>query len=265
MLSTAAKIAMCTCTAAMMAGAVVTVPTVKRAVHHATAHGVPHPPRKVAARGSGARRPECPPPALAAFPAAPIVTFAAPIPAEPGGGGGGATGAVTPAVAGIPVAAGLADTPTVNPATPAVPATPTATVPEPATWLLLITGIGGVGAALRRRRRAGGAVTGGALLWASGAADAGGTAASLSAVGATGTSTLAIAGKAMLCVCPAAAVVGGVMAVPPLRAAVHAATAPVPPLAATATPIPCPDGAIPVSGAALKGFPVTVATAPART
>ena len=297
-LSTAAKIAMCACPPALMAGSVATVPAVKRAVHGATAPRHPHHPHAAHRRAPAgvARRPDCAPPGVSGMPAAPIVTYAAPIPAEPGspdiggGSGGGAplAGVGAPAAAGIPIVAGAGGTPEAVPATPAGPGAGPGggggAVPEPATWLMLIVGAGGVGVALRRRRR--GAVGSGGALLRAGAAEAGGMAASSvtgstftavgnTAAGVAGKSTLAaaagkstlsaVAGKAMLCVCPAVAVVGGVMAVPPLRAAVHAATMPAAPLAVAAAPAPCPpDGTVPVDAAAVNGFPATVTTAAAH-
>lgn len=78
------------------------------------------------------------------------------------------------------------------------------------------------------------------------------------------------AGKAMLCVCPAAIVAGSVMTVPPLRQAVHAATImpepaaqPLVAIAPLAAP-PCTQAVtVPVAATAIDGFPAAVGTAPA--
>ncbi len=268
----------------MMVGTVATVPTVKRAVHHLTAprHHV------VARHGAGAAPVNCDPVGTAALPAVPLVTYAAPIPPEPGGTGpggatsggtGGGAGPILGALAGGAPAAlaggGLGSAPT--------PSGPGA-VPEPTTWLMMIAGIGAIGAALRRRRQidrsedgtgvAGTGVTGtgvsgrgaaGTALWSGMAVDAATTLAARSAVvkstaaSVAGKSTAtSVAGKALLCVCPAVVAAGGVMAVPPLRHAVHAYTAP--PLPAAG---PCIGTTVPVSTTSLNGFPASVSTVPA--
>ena len=268
----------------MMAGTVATVPSVKRAVHHLTAPRHHAPIHHAAARAAAVN---CDPVAPAGLPAVPLVTYAAPIPAEPdvagpaetpSGGAGPILGALA---AGAPAAMAGGVAPAVTPTpTPAVPGA----VPEPATWLLMIGGIGATGVALRRRRRVAGTrskgATGGArtALVSGAAVDAATTVAARSAVakstaagvvgkstaaGVAGKSTAAgVAGKALLCVCPAVVAAGGVMTVPALRHAVHAYTAP----AVAAGPVarPC-DGptAIPVSATSLNGFPASVSTVPA--
>jgi hypothetical protein len=276
-LSSAAKAALCLCPPAVMAGAVATVPAAKRAVHHLTApHHATRPVHRIA---TAASRPAaepvaagCNPVAPGPLPAVPLVTYAAPIPPEPGvgpAGGpgqnvpGGASGILAPQAPVAPVG-GVGLTPpgsTAGGTAPGLPATP---VPEPASWLMMIVGAGTLGAMLRRRRlaaRAGRPVAVGAALWAGSAADAGEVAATAAMQSGAAKSTLAtVAGKAMMCVCPAVVAAGSVVAVPPLRHAVHAATAPAlapaPPLR---TP-PCDPATIPVSAAAVKDYPATVTT-----
>lgn len=272
-----------------MAGTVATVPPIKRAVHHLTA---PHhaPARRIAAPGArpaavAVRSVKCNPIAPAVLPAVPLITYAAPIPDEPEGDaapGGGVAGGVPGGVGAIGAFAGggggggvAAVTPTLDPGA----------VPEPATWLMLISGMGIVGAALRRRRTAphgrlqtqSAKAALGTALWSSSMAEAGEvatTAAVRSAVVAKSTAA-GLAGKALLCVCPAAMLAGSVVAVPPLRHTVHAATAPAvfaPATAGIAPITPCTGDTavpaatpvtIPVSTASIRGFPATVETIPA--
>lgn len=260
-----------------MAGTVATVPTVKKAVHHVTApRHVAKPVRRAAnapARPAAVaqQQVDCAPGGIGPLPAVPLVTYAAPIPDEPAGGGGFVPGAVGfPVIGGIGGGGGgggIGDTP----ATPPVPGGP-GPVPEPSIWLMMIAGVGALGAALRRQRRgtvAGGArgsarraATGGALWSGSVAVEAGDMAATL----AVKSTVASAAGKAMLCVCPAAIVAGSVMTVPPLRQAVHAATLPaeaVPPpapLNAMQSPLPCIEPTIPVAASAVEGFPAAVET-----
>lgn len=276
-LSMTAKAMLCLCPPAMMAGTVATVPAVKRAVHHLTARRhTPASARPVAIHAMQPRvragnRIECAPVAPIALPAVPIVTYAAPIPDEPDGmatNGGGTPGAI-----GVLAAAAAVGAPASS--TPAAAPTDIGAVPEPATWLMMIGGFGALGLALRRRRVIspdrrkiiGAKATIGAMLWSSGvAADAGemAAAATVKTTMAAKTTATGIAGKALLCVCPAALVAGSVMTVPPFRQAVHASTAS-PSAAAPAgiadvqTAKPC-DGAVtvPVSTASLDGFPASV-------
>jgi hypothetical protein len=256
-LSTAAKAMLCVCPPALLAGTVATVPSVKRAVHHATAHRtVPKTSRAVPDRPAVAQKvsqQECAPGFGGLPPAAPLLTYAAPIPDEPSGGsaitpqGGGfvpvagiGIGGSTPVVPGGPGAGGPGTGTPTTPTTPTTPVTPEpvpGAVPEPSTWLMLIGGVGMLGAGLRRRRNAAAkrraaragrrgtmrkATLGGALLTSSAAVEAGDMAATVMVKSALASA----AGKALLCVCPAAVVAGSVMTVPPLRQAVHAYTSP---------------------------------------
>lgn len=274
-LSTAAKAALCLCPPAVMAGTVAAVPAAKRAVHHLTAprHAAKpvHRVATAAARPATARQAACDPVAAGPLPIAPLVTYAAPIPDEPVGGPAGGAGPGGPGGIGIlaaqaPVAAGPVAA--VSPAVPADSAAPVPAVPEPASWLMMIVGAGALGATIRRRRsaaaiaaRAG--TTAGATLWGvGGLVEAGDAAATMAVQSGVAKSALAsAAGKAMLCVCPAAVVAGSVVAVPPLRHAVHAATVPAPASASPISVVPCDQPMpVPVSATAVKGFPDTVTT-----
>lgn len=286
-LTTAAKAALCICPPALMAGTVATVPPVKRAVHHLTAprqapkalrHAVAQ--RPAAPQAAARQQVDCDPAAGGPVPAVPLVTYADPIPDEPGGSSGGSVlspAGVGPAVGGIAIGTPGGATPS----TPVVPITPGAgAVPEPSLWLMMIAGVGSLGAALRRRRaiaagqsgrragRTGRTVTAGGLLWSGSAAvEAGDMAATV----AVKTTMASVAGKAMMCVCPAAIVAGSVATVPPLRQAVHAATLPAepaasPPPAATAFQgaQPCTEPmTVPVAATAVGDFPAVVQTIPA--
>ena len=112
-LSTTAKAALCLCPLAGMAGTVATVPTVRRAVHHITAPR--HPAAHHLARPA-ARPVNCDSAAPVALPAVPLVTYDAPIPAEPlgtasGPGGGGAPG-IAALAGGAPAAVAALASPT---------------------------------------------------------------------------------------------------------------------------------------------------------
>ena len=263
-----------------MAGTVATVPTVKRAVHHLTAS--PHssrPVHRVAAAGpvrtpAAAQPRDCDPGLGGDLPAVPLVTYASPIADEPG-----TTGGVAAPVGAAPVvgALGLGGGGGGGATVPVVPGTPDAgAVPEPSIWLMMIAGVGALGGAIRRRRRAeaasggpiglaGKAGFGGALWSGSVAVEAGDMATTV----AMKSVVAGAAGKALLCVCPAAIVAGSVMTVPPLRQAVHAATfaTPVaPPAIANATlgALPCTEApTVPVAATAVDGFPEAVQTVPA--
>lgn len=271
-----AKAVLCLCPPAVMAGTVATVPAVKRAVHHLTArHHAPIFARPAVARGTlrpGAdarERVDCDPTPVT-VPAVPIVTYAAPIPDEPGGtvpGGGGPSSGAIGTLAGGGIGGGVAP---IASSTPAVTPIVTGAVPEPTTWLMLIGGVGAIGLVMRRRRgkSIGKRAVIGTTLWSGGAVAEAGEMAASAAVRSTvaaKTTAAGVAGKALLCVCPAAVMAGSVMTVPPLRQAVHASTAPIETASVTAAR-PC-NGAmtIPVSAAAVDGFPATVATVPAKT
>jgi hypothetical protein len=98
------------------------------------------------------------------------------------------------------------------------------------------------------------------MLWSGSAAvEAGDMAATVAVKSAMASA----AGKAMLCVCPAAIVAGTVMTVPPVRQAVHTATAvPVvaPPVTLTPSTIPCEPVTVPVAATAVDSFPAAVQT-----
>lgn len=209
-----------------------------------------------------------------------IPTGSSPIGGLPGGGGGGGL-ILPPTTAPIgPVAPVPTPTPTATPTDP-VGTTPTplptstpgvippglsppvinpiGPVPEPSMWAMLIVGFGLLGAGLRRRRRSvarprrsltqmlglGGFLSGAAPL-AAGDVVAGVTAKS---------ATSAVAGKVMLCVCPAALVAGTVMTVPPVRSAVHGITGAAPVRAVPVAPA-CDDTAVPAA------VPVAAAASP---
>lgn len=193
------------------------------------------------------------------------------------GGGAGAPGATPTPGTDVPPVVTPTPTPGVTPTPTPTPSPGAGPVPEPSVWAMMIVGVGALGAAFRRRRRAAGttpaggssfgfarrATLGGAL-WSGGAAvEAGDMAATV----AVKTTMAGAAGKALLCVCPAAVVAGSVMTVPPLRQAVHAATAtPAPaPVAApiiAAPPPPCVEAVtVPVQALSIGGFPDTVQTA----
>ena len=240
-LSTAAKAALCLCPPAVMAGTAATVPSVKRAVHHLTAEHRPHRPvhrlatAAVHPPAEPGLRAGCNPIVAGVQPAVPLVTYAAPIPPEPaavrdaiGGPAGGGIGGAPGIVGGVPAFAAVAPVSPVTgtPAQVTPPPTGVGSVPEPASWMMLILGAGAVGGALRRRRlsrRVAVRTTTGATLWSAGtvAVEAGDVATTVAVKSAVASA----AGKALMCVCPAAVVAGSVMAVPPLRHAVHASTA----------------------------------------
>ena len=297
-LSTAAKAVLCVCPPAVLAGTVATVPSVKRAVHHATAQRTT--PKAV--RRAGASKPavaqtvarqqvECEPGFGGMPPTAPLLTYAAPIADEPAGSDAvPQSGGFAPTIAGIGVGVpggtpvvpggpgGGGGGPGTTPTTPTTPVTPEPVpgpVPEPSTWLMLIGGVGLLGAGLRRRRiglaRTGpaGTVTvrkvsfGGMLLSSSAAVEAGDMAATVVVKSALASA----AGKALLCVCPAAVVAGSVLTVPPLRQAVHSYTAPdaapaairdIPGMAPCIEPI-LPQAATPLATAAAAPMPAPTA------
>ena len=282
-LTTAAKVALCVCPPALMAGTVATVPQVKRAVHHITApRHAPKSIHKTVARKPAAsnavaqRQVDCDPVAGGALPAVPLVTYAAPGPDEPTGGSLQTAGLPPTPIAGIGIGGGGGGTTT--PTTPVVVTPPvTGPVPEPSVWLMMIVGVGTLGAALRRRRTAGmrdgngklvHKATLGGLLWSGSAAVEAGDMAATVAVKSVVASA---AGKAMLCVCPAAIVAGSVMTVPPVRQAVYAATLPAEPVSAlppAALPAqivqPCAEPmTVPVAASSVDSFPASIETVPA--
>lgn len=259
-LSVLSKVALCVCPPVAMATAVATVPPVKRAVHHATAK----PTRTAAAARAPARAAEAPCiPGAPGYvpvpvPAVPLVTFAEPGPSDlpglpggtpvPGVGGGPITGGFPPIA--VPIGPLPGGTVPVQPGPPGATPTPTpppndtSPVPEPATWAMMIGGMALAGAALRRRRGARAVMrTGGvglaSLLPAGAGAGAGEVAGTLAAP-----SIAAAVTKAALCVCPPALLATAAVTVPPVRDAVHAATAPILTTAAfppVVTLLPCPE------------------------
>lgn len=283
------KVALCVCPPAMLATTVVSVPPVRQAVHRATRphHPVrhrPQPARSAAPRQVASIAP-CPPAAAAV---APLLTFAdlgpedvSAVPVEgaaasggPGGGGGGGA-PILGGGGGVPIlGGGPGPVATAPPVLSGV--TPVSPIPEPSTWLMLIAGLGTIGGAMRSRRRrqyqveadsagmvlvplrsrigrrgrlatmSSAAVAGIGFAWAnsrpvlakSQAATLGGKAVKSAALT-----------KLAMCVCPPAAMVAGTMALPPVRQAVYAATAPAPvtralPQAVGASAIPCPPGGV---------------------
>lgn len=280
-LSVMSKVALCVCPPVALATTVAAVPPVKRAVHHATAK--PRVARTAEARTVRAadRRTDVPCLPVAPVgiplvtPPAPLVTFAdpgitdlpsvPPVVNGPGVGPGPIPGAFPPIV---PPIGGPIPTPTPTPEptpTPTPTPTPEAPIPEPATWALMIGGFAMAGMAFRRRRlvasrvgvngrtvaRTGGLGMGSFFSSGVGAAgDAVGTVAAAPTLAAT-------VGKVALCVCPPAMMVGAAVTVPPVRNAVHAATAPVINRAAfppTVTLVPCPVVVITSAETAPTGF-----------
>jgi hypothetical protein len=124
------------------------------------------------------------------------------------------------------------------PVNPVPPVTEPTAVPEPASWLMMVTGFFGLGTLARRsagprnrnRRLKRVGIAAAAELLAPAGLGSGQTAvaASLKA-GSTMTRvvTAALAKKAAVCVCSAAALTTAVTTVPPLKHAVYAATMPV--------------------------------------
>lgn len=289
------KVALCVCPPAMLATTVVTVPPVRQAVHRATRphHPVRHRPhaKRVAPRQVAAIAP-CSP--VAAAIVAPLLTFAelAPeefdvVPATLNDAGGGPGG-----IAGLP-GAGFGPG-AVGTAPPVLPAL-VSPIPEPSTWMMLIAGLGIVGVSLRsrpRRRRyrivpdMSGTVLvpvpvgrGGRLAAITSAAVAGiGMAWTNTRPVLASSKTAALGGKAIksaaltklaMCVCPPAAMIAGTAALPPVRQAVYAATAPklahaqvaksALPAAVTASTVPCP----PAEAAIIQAQAATDAASPA--
>lgn len=250
--STLAKAALCICPPALLATTAAVVPPVRHAVHHLTRehHGHAHAGRPAASHA--AARAPCAP-GLAALPSGILSgnDLAPPLPVDvlppgaftaiiPGSDTGGpAPVDVTPFPGGpFPVGPGL-------PATPVGPG-PAPAVPEPSVWTTMILGFAAIGASLRRTRRPRaseglgfGAAAGGMGLLAR-AAPAVASEASGAIVAKTAGSTLLA--KAAMCVCSTAAVVATATMVPPVRHAIHDATAPShAAVVQAATTAPCDD------------------------
>lgn len=185
-----------------------------------------------------------------------------PIGTPVGGGGGGVIVTPTPEPTATPAPQPTVTptaTPTSGPPTtvptpgptvgpPVLP--PVGAVPEPSVWLMLIMGFGLLGAGLRHRRngrisvrRLAPQVVATSALWAGATPIAAGDmAATLATQSLAQSAGSGLAGKLMLCVCPAVLTAGTVMTVPPVRNAVHAATAPtgVRPIADLCVEVPAP-------------------------
>ena len=272
------KAALCVCPPALLATTVATVPPVRKAVHALTR---PHPvvhhhmPTRVASQPSAAVSMPC-----ASQPPVTLRTFADPgpldlssVPArrdplEPEGGGGpGGSPDYILSTAGSPLVLGVQ---------------PVGSVPEPATWLMLVIGLGAVGTALRfaphqsyrvktgaagvmltpavQKRGTGpvavasGSMLGVGALWSllaavrisSKPATATGQ---VAAVGGKAAGSAALA-KLLMCLCPPAAMIAGTAAIPTVRQAVYRVTAPQP--ISTAPPVtnaalPCDPAVMPLT------------------
>ena len=291
------KAALCICPPAIIATSAVTVPPVRKAVHHIVA----------------SREPRAAAPA-AAVPCAPVVAYPAIVaPPPPVAEGPLALSAVPqgpigPQVAPPPlltnIGPGLIPSGgTVGPIGPIGPGVPNGpgipgAVPEPATWLMMLSGFGFIGAALRRssaRARAGALPEGGTVAgrrrrrrrrgvlaslgagiagWGSGlssgtaSAPAGAaTASAMAAKAGAHSAKAALLAKAAMCVCPPVAMMVGATSVPAVRHAVYTATAPVipgtraPSVIALVTP-PCVPAAATAIAAAPGMFGSEVAVLP---
>lgn len=249
-----ANAALCVCPPLVATSVAVAVPSARHAVHRMTA---PH-HHQVAKRPNA--RASCAPVSrlvsAAALPAeddalAAILSPAAEaVPAAP------AYGSLSPllissSAGGLPGGPGffpngpgpITGTPPGPPVSPVAPVTQPAGVPEPASWMMMISGLLAVGVLCRRRgsgngksaklTRGAAATTGllssGTLGPAQTAAIAGAKAGS--ALGAP--VAVAIAKKAAVCVCAGAIFTTAVTTVPPLKRAAFAATAPARILAST--------------------------------
>lgn len=272
------KVALCVCPPAIVATTVATVPPVRQAVHRATRPHYPvrhrPQPRPAVARQVAATVP-CGPTA----PAVPLLTFA-----DLGPDDLSAIPDTSDAGTGSALGGGLGLVPTAPAAIGGI--TPISPIPEPSTWLMLIAGLGIVGTGIRRSRRRYDMVRdriglllvparkkrgAGLALVASAAVGSAGTIWSglspvraggkVSAIGSKAIGSAALT-KIAMCVCPPVAMVAGTMAVPPVRQAVHAATAPLPPATAlpfaAAADVPC----LPTEAVAPAIVPI-VAGAPA--
>ncbi len=252
----ATKAALCVCPTLILGTAAVTMPKVRHAVHKATAS-------RTAAVKSGHHQHHasqyaalslpCPPafaglaPAIAGI-GMPVVNrgglardFGLPSSAGIGGGyqgSGYARALFVGASSGSSGSAGAgggsgSGSGSVDGTTGVVsgPASDPGAVPEPETWLMMVSGFAALGGALRWRRRgvasqSGPVPVGGSGPWRTRA----GAAVAIAAPDSVGLA--AVAGKSAtlaklaLCVCPPALIAGTVATLPVARQAVHAATAP---------------------------------------
>ena len=192
-------------------------------------------------------------------------------PGIPGGGG---------VVGGVPTPPGGGGVVTPPPATTVPPPvtppaiTPVPAVPEPATWAMMLIGFGLVGGLLRRRSSPLPLGSGGVpkpfpmriskrLKWVAAAGEGGvlmADSGSTFALAASPATSAAVA-KALLCVCPVALMTVAATTVPPVRDAVHRATAPAVPSGATlpVSAVPCD----PVAAAQRNLIQVSVPDVPA--
>jgi hypothetical protein len=137
---------------------------------------------------------------------------------------------------------------------------------------MLIVGFGLLGAGFRHRRngrasptRAAAQVAGTGALWAGAAPIAAGDmTAALATQAAVQSAGGGMAGKLMLCVCPAVLTAASVLNVPPVRSAVHNATAPAGPrpINDLCVEVPAPEEAPPSFIAAINLVKQSVPPAP---
>jgi hypothetical protein len=253
-----AKATMCVCPPALVATAVATVPPVKRAVHHLTAPS--RPAAKAAPRRAVVKKAT-----FAAIPCAPVADFdfidSLPLETVP---------STLESIGTPPPLAPLP--PPIAPVPPTIvirrPPTDFGAVPEPATWVMLITGFGAVGVAMRVRRRrrvadpapatpasperalvvvpqrreryrvsrSGRPIGWRRFMGGAGLALLPGRGGAVASV-ASKTAQTTLLTKAALCVCPAVVLATTAATVPPIRNAIHQVTAPAVPYVAPATPV----------------------------
>jgi len=126
--------------------------------------------------------------------------------------------------------------------TPPLPPVSPPSVPEPANWMLMIVGFSLVGLVRRRVRRrkavvlAVGGLSQGGL---EGLAVSAKGSAVVHAAAMKSTVKAGVVGKALLCVCPPALLIGGVASIPAARSMVHYATMPAPLIRSPLSSAPC--------------------------
>jgi hypothetical protein len=202
----ASKAAWCICPTALVAAAVTTVPPIRHAVHHATRPAA-HSTVARAKPQKSLQHAAVSVPCLPSFGPLPAV-FAPDVPIDPVVPAAGRFFAALPVDAMAP------------------------SVPEPNTWLLMVGGFAIVGGLARkqsrpdrgtRRKRKGFGLLSGLPMRARAATVAG--VAVPEATGVTASAKSALIAKLALCVCPPVLVAGAVATVPPMRHAIHNATA----------------------------------------